>query len=96
MGSHHGASLVHGEHYLTEKFAAAAQPKMTADSPVYGALIKPLFQTHCYACHSDVKDKGGFRMDDFALLHEGGDGGIAGIEPGDLENSVLLWWQARM
>lgn len=86
---HHGASLVHGENYLTEKFADALEKSVTAESAAYGALIKPIFQANCYACHSGSKDKGGFRMDDFALLLEGGDSGMAGIEPNDLGASEV-------
>lgn len=89
IGSHHGASLVHGENYLTEKFAAALEQSITGESEAYGAFIKPIFEANCYACHSGSKDKGGFRVDDFARLLEGGDSGMAGIEPNDLEASEV-------
>ncbi len=96
-GAHHGAALVHGERYLTEKlppvlkntFSRADEP--AANASAYHTLIRPIFQAHCYVCHSDVKTKGGFRMDDFAALLEGGDGGMAGIEPGDLDASEVYY-----
>ncbi len=91
FGSHQGATLVHGEAFLTEKFAPAAVPPepVTEDSLAYAALIEPIFRDHCYACHSVAKAKGGFRMDAFEKILEGGDGGMPGIEPGNLEDSEV-------
>ncbi|MDF7799833.1 hypothetical protein P4C99_10175 [Pontiellaceae bacterium B1224] len=97
--SHHGASLVHGTDYLYEKLPPGLQPLFSAGNPaqqeitkesnVYDRLIQPIFRTHCYECHSKDKSKGGFRMDDFELLLSGGDGGMPGIEPGNLEDSEV-------
>ncbi len=93
FGSHQGASLVHGEGFLTEKFSLtkeSADP-ITENSLVYDKLIQPILRDHCYHCHSVAKAKGGYRMDDFSLLLEGGDGGMPGIEPGNLEDSEVYY-----
>lgn len=97
--SHHGASLVHGENYLYEKLPPGLQPffgavnpmpqDITEESNVYDHLIQPIFRIHCFQCHSADKSKGGYRMDDFELLLSGGDGGMPGIEPGNLEDSEV-------
>jgi mono/diheme cytochrome c family protein/uncharacterized membrane protein len=94
-GSHHGASLVHGEDYLIEKLPPAWKNKfeptarLTADSSAYKALIQPIFKANCYLCHTDVKIKGDYQMDDFVRLLEGGESGMEGVMAGDLEASEL-------
>jgi uncharacterized membrane protein len=88
FASDHGAALVHGKTFLSEKLI---KPKIriTPESSVYTALIQPIFRNHCYECHSSDKYKGDFRMDDFALLLAGGESGMAGIVPGNLEDSEV-------
>jgi hypothetical protein len=88
LASDHGAALVHGKTFLTEKLKKP-QSEITLDSSVYTALIQPIFRSHCYECHSADKFKGDFRMDDFALLLAGGESGMAGIVPGNLEDSEV-------
>ena len=99
IGSHHGASLVHGDDYLYEKappfvqnlLGVQAEPiePLTYDSVAYHRLIQPIFEEHCYSCHSELKQKGQFRMDDFAALLKGGKSQHAGITPSDLANSEV-------
>ncbi|MDZ8117224.1 c-type cytochrome domain-containing protein [Pontiella agarivorans] len=98
-GSHHGASMVHGEDYLYAKLPTAFQnlfntelPKpadITADASAYEAVIQPIFERNCYFCHSAAMEMGGFRMDVFERLMAGGDGGMPGIEPGSLQGSEV-------
>lgn len=90
-GTHNGASLVHGETFLSEKFTPLGTRTIDPNESAYTQLIKPIFSTHCYSCHSAAKVKGGLRMDDMALLLEGGDGGMPGIEPGNLEDSEVYY-----
>ena len=99
IGSHHGASLVHGDDYLYEKAPPfvqsiiGVQPEviepLTYDSLAYHSLIQPIFEEHCYSCHSEFKQKGQFRMDEFALLLKGGKSGHAGITASDLGKSEV-------
>ncbi|MDF7825314.1 hypothetical protein P4B35_14915 [Pontiellaceae bacterium B12227] len=97
--SHHGASLVHGPTYLTERLPPALQrifqeteqlpDGISLESNAYESLIKPIFQSRCYSCHSAEKIKGDFRMDDVELLMAGGESGMEGIVPGNLEDSEV-------
>ncbi len=99
MGSHHGASMVHGEMYLVEKLPEGVkdalgikedkEPVLTYDSPAFDRLIKPIFEQNCYACHSDKKQKGKYRMDSMELLLAGGKSHHVAVTPGDLEESEL-------
>jgi hypothetical protein len=88
LASDHGAALVHGKTFLTEKLQKQP-PAITLETTVYAGLIQPIFRSHCYECHSEDKTKGDFRMDDFELLLAGGESGMSGIVPGDLEDSEV-------
>ncbi|MEE9369648.1 MAG: c-type cytochrome domain-containing protein [Pontiella sp.] len=98
IGSHNGASLVHGEDYLYAKISPSIQnlfsgntdkEPVTMDSSVYDALIKPIFEERCYLCHYENKQKGDFRLDDFELMLLGGESGMSGVVPGDLDASEV-------
>ena len=100
IGSHNGASLVHGEDYLTEKIPESiklivqtghsVEPTLKGSS-VYERLIQPIFKEHCYLCHSEAKHKGDFRVDDYELLLYGGESGMEGIAPGNLADSEVYY-----
>ncbi|QBG46355.1 hypothetical protein EGM51_02680 [Verrucomicrobia bacterium S94] len=98
IGSHHGASMVHGKDYLYAKLPLSFrmlfsskpdETAITADASAYEQIIKPIFEKHCYFCHSEAREQGGFRMDDYELLLAGGDGGMPGITPGSPEDSEV-------
>ena len=90
LASDHGAALVHGKTFLTEKLKRTPS-EISLDSSIYTALVQPIFRNHCYECHSSDKFKGDFRMDDFTLLLAGGESGMSGIVPGDPEDSEVYY-----
>lgn len=49
----------------------------------------PIFEAKCNNCHNEDKSKGGLRMDTYALLVQGGDGG-AGLVAGKPDDSLAL------
>jgi hypothetical protein len=51
--------------------------------------VLPIFQTHCFKCHADKREKGGFRLDLRSRLIAGGESGAA-IDLESPEDSVLL------
>src|ERR1700722_18240086 len=56
---------------------------------VYSDVIKPIFQTKCFSCHGEKKQKGKLRMDDSVMLMKGGKDGKV-IEPGDANGSAMI------
>ncbi len=50
--------------------------------------IKPILDARCVRCHGPISPKGGLRLDTFAGIRAGGDGGAV-IVPGDAANSIL-------
>jgi uncharacterized membrane protein/mono/diheme cytochrome c family protein len=97
---HLGGSLTHGSDYLTKPLAdiferdslpgIVIKPLTNVqEAAVYPDVVKPIFQTRCYACHGIRKQKGKLRMDDSLLLMKGGKDGKV-IESGNADGSELI------
>src|SRR5690606_13364892 len=52
--------------------------------------IRPIFEKHCYECHSGEKRKSGLRLDVKAAALKGGDHHGPDIVPGDPSGSPLI------
>lgn len=102
FASHDGASLTHGENYLTqyapdwfremlgeEKKPAPAQVKPVGERIIYADIVAPIFEAKCNQCHNADKQKGKLRMDTYEFLLKGGKEGEA-IEPGSAAKSNII------
>ena len=103
FASHDGASLTHGEDYLTEYApepirsllgtdkpeAAPAPVKAAGGQVVYADIVAPILERRCVQCHKEGKSKGKFRMDTYEFLVKGGKEG-PGLEPGNAAESNIL------
>ena len=91
--SHFGASLTHGNDFLSWPKAklSGSQAGMTGDLATqlfHAAVIQPIFKQSCVNCHGPNKSKGGLRLDTAANLLTGGDSGSP-IEPPGATQSLL-------
>jgi mono/diheme cytochrome c family protein len=93
---HLGGSLTHGSDYLSSAFsgdgaeAVVAFRKPIADireARVYGDVIQPMLEAHCYSCHGHDRQKGKLRLDDSVWILKGGKDGpvIRGFHPEESE-----------
>jgi uncharacterized membrane protein len=83
---HLGGSLTHGSDYLSSAFdgsltgaEAVVVRKPIADireARVYGDVIQPMLQAHCYSCHGSARQKGKLRLDDSLWIMKGGKDGL--------------------
>ncbi|MBC8127894.1 MAG: hypothetical protein H8M99_12205 [Gloeobacteraceae cyanobacterium ES-bin-144] len=105
FASHDGATLTHGEDYLTKyapqsirKILGLHQttpvrptvPTTSSASPiVYTDIIAPILERRCVQCHKEGKAKGKLRMDTFEMLVIGGKDGPA-IEAGSSAKSLII------
>jgi len=101
--SHQGASITHGETYLTahipwledaglsdaEQELAEGIRSPLEERDVYQHLIAPIFDGKCYECHQTRSFKGKLVMDTTQGLLAGGETGPA-IVPGSIEDSLAL------
>lgn len=87
VAGHYGAAITHGEDFILQP--VQEQQLVTLDTPVYNALIRPIFQNKCFGCHNPRKEKGGLNMTTKEGLIHGGDNGPV-FTGGDAANSSLL------
>lgn len=73
---------------FTVLFAIAAiVPAAQVD---FGRDIQPVFQSRCYECHGEKKQKNGIRFDQKSSVFQGGDAGTPLIIPGKSSDSILV------
>lgn len=103
FASHDGASMTHGEDYLTEyapqpiRSLLGTEKRVTVAGPatdaggasVYANIVAPILERRCVQCHKEGKAKGKFRMDTYEFLVKGGKEG-AGLVPGKAAESNIL------
>jgi uncharacterized membrane protein len=104
VASHLGASITHGRDFLTE-FApeplrrllggggkSAAAPEIKSDltqQPVFGALIQPILQRRCSACHGPEKRKADLSVESYETLLKGGKDGPVLIAGKALDSPMI-------
>ena len=103
FASHDGATITHGEGYLSQyapepfrkilgidgKKPATVPGKSNKEPLVYADIIAPILERRCVQCHKEGKAKGKLRMDTFEMLVKGGKDG-PGIEPGNAAKSRII------
>lgn len=105
VAGHYGASLTHGEDYLTSTlpwsndYVKANNFNLTSvrgDSALSLAQqqeliiqVKGIFAHNCYKCHSSQKVKGELRLDQKHMALKGGEDGLI-IIPGKPEESEIM------
>jgi hypothetical protein len=57
--------------------ALLTSPTVRATEVDYVRDVKPIFEKHCYSCHSGLRAKSGLRVDHISFLRSGGDRGSA-------------------
>ena len=102
---HFGASLTHGEDYLTEVLPGdsnqEAPPSLTVDLATFTSELSPekeiqlvtnvrsVLAHNCYKCHSGAKIEGDLRLDEKEFVFAGGENGPV-IVPGEPSQSELI------
>ncbi len=77
LGSHFGATLTHGENYLTLPLQETEKKKriITDSTAIFAATIEPILETKCFSCHNEKKAKGDLIMTNTDKLLKGGKDG---------------------
>lgn len=90
LAGHYGASLTHGEDYLSFSGSGEKGGSMVTDSSrIYDALVRPVLAAKCYACHNETKARGQLVMTSLTSLLKGGKNGPVWVA-GDPLNSHIL------
>jgi hypothetical protein len=69
--------------------ALALAPSARAEDTFYAQRVAPILEQKCVACHGEKKQKGKLRLDSFAQLMRGGEGGGV-VQAGDAKDSELF------
>lgn len=74
---HQGASITHGDGFLTAPLVAASAPEPVSieEAQVFPHLVQPILEAKCVQCHNNQKKKGDLLMTSFADLERGGKSG---------------------
>lgn len=96
---HLGASITHGDEFLTEHWmgresraARAARERAAipaAGLQAYADIVAPILEARCYNCHDAGRIKGGLRLDSWDDIAFGGDSGAAFVA-GDPAGSLMV------
>ncbi len=87
---HWGATLTHGENYLTGPILSQQQKQVSPDEAIiFNDIIKPIFDEKCGSCHMRGNQKGGLSLEDSSSIALAGKSGSA-LVPGDLLKSLLM------
>lgn len=98
---HFGATMTHGEGFLTVPLRAQPEPVVPPAQPIpdpvssivmasYVDQVAPILTARCNSCHSEKKKKGGLRLDTPAFILKGGRDGDALIAGAPAESELLL------
>src|SRR5690606_17115588 len=86
---HFGASITHGEDFVTGPlFGPPVEMVSMEEAMVFDHVIQPILENKCIGCHKASKHKGELRLDQVEHMLKGGETGPA-LVPGDLENSLI-------
>ncbi len=85
---HFGATLTHGEGFLTDVFVQDQTLALKSEEPVFTQVISPILDSKCTSCHNTSKLKGGLLLDSEEGILKGGESGAV-IVPGDINESSL-------
>lgn len=88
---HLGASLTHGEDFLTAPFRRQSTPetRASAEATWFAAQIMPILENSCVSCHNESKAKGGLMLHSYEALMKGATAGAV-VVPMDPEASELV------
>jgi len=90
LTGHYGATLTHGEDYLSLPGRTDNRAALITDSArIYDALVRPVMAAKCHSCHNEKKAKGRLVMTSMAGLLKGGRNGPPWV-PGDPLNSHIM------
>ncbi|MBN7811543.1 PSD1 domain-containing protein [Algoriphagus sp. H41] len=105
VAGHFGASLTHGEDFLTEVLPwqeeSEAPESLTIDVAVFASALSPeqeiqlvtnvrsVLAHNCYKCHSGAKIEGELRLDEKEFVFAGGESGPI-LVPGNPRESELI------
>ena len=86
---HFGASMTHGEDFLTPpSFENEVVVELKDSINLYSQVIRPILNNKCVKCHNQSKSKGGLLMDSMDNMISGGKSGNIFVANNSLESHM--------
>ncbi len=89
VAGHNGGNITHGKDFLFPQKEVIADVSKSDNPIVYTALIKPIIEKKCVACHGKEKSKNGLLMSDTSSFIKGGKNGSSFIA-GNADSSLMI------
>jgi uncharacterized membrane protein len=90
IGGHYGATLTHGDDFITGPVSTKDSKSIDLNSAkVYSDLVEPILREKCMSCHNPDKAKGQLIMSDEGSLKKGGKSGAL-LTVGESGQSLLM------
>jgi len=86
---HFGATLTHGEGFLTDVFEEKQTLALNTEAPIFDQIVFPILDSKCTGCHNESKLKGKLLLTSKGGIMKGGESGDV-IVNGDTEKSLLI------
>jgi uncharacterized membrane protein len=86
---HFGATLTHGEGFLSEVFEEKQILTLEQNQPFYSQVVSPILDSKCTNCHNANKLKGELILNSQEGIMKGGKSGVV-IVAGDVQESILI------
>ncbi|QDH80904.1 cytochrome C [Echinicola soli] len=87
---HLGADLTHGSDFLMAPLRTEENAQVALEeAEVFQHLVKPILEQKCVNCHQASKSKGKLRLDEVAMIQQGGESGSL-FDTANWEKSLLV------
>jgi hypothetical protein len=89
VAGHTGSILTHGENFLLAPISQSENTFTVDNASVYQFAVQPILEKKCYACHNEVKAKGGLVMTNIDKFKKGGKNGKEWVEGKPKESRMI-------
>lgn len=91
IAGHLGASLTHGENFLTEPLQSDEDQLLviTDSTSLYAMAVEPILKKKCMSCHNEKKSKGDLAVSSIEEILRGGEHGVIWVA-GQPDSSEMI------
>ena len=89
LTGHNGATLTHGENFISQPLMVKNTDIENDSITVFSKAILPVFEKKCVTCHNPKKKKGGLILTDKENILKGGENGVVIVAGNPVESEMI-------